>query len=116
MNEGNNWCSPYHSWQKVYINDVKSRVGNLTGVDYDSQILGGEAALWSELSDGGTLDSRMWPRAAALAERLWTNPSTTWQEAEGRIFRQRERMAARGVAPDLIGHLWCHHNTGQCLI
>lgn len=45
--------------------------------EQERAVLGGEATMWSELVTPLTVDSRIWPRTAVIAERLWSAKSVT---------------------------------------
>jgi hexosaminidase len=40
--------------------------------EQEVNLLGGEACMWTEMSDGITIESRIWPRAASVAGKLWS--------------------------------------------
>ncbi|MEL6536489.1 MAG: beta-N-acetylhexosaminidase [Bacteroidota bacterium] len=59
-----------------YLVDPMPQAGMLTPLQ-EQLILGGEATMWSELVTPLTVDSRIWPRTAAIAERFWSAADVT---------------------------------------
>lgn len=59
-----------------YLNDPMPKGANLT-TEEKARILGGEATMWTELASSATIDSRIWPRTAAIAERFWSAENIT---------------------------------------
>lgn len=54
--------------------------------DEEAKILGGEATMWSELITPLSLDSRVWPRTASIAEKFWS-PKNKTKDVEGMYNR-----------------------------
>jgi hexosaminidase len=59
-----------------YAVDPMSGAAAALNPDEKSRIIGGEACMWSEWVTPENIDSRIWPRNAAIAERLWSSPET----------------------------------------
>ncbi len=60
-----------HSTVDHYLVDPDPDSLNLND-DQKKLILGGEATMWAEFVSPENVDSRIWPRTAAIAERFWS--------------------------------------------
>jgi len=79
-----------------YLNDPMPKNTTLS-TEEKARILGGEATMWSELVTPTTIDSRIWPRTAAIAERLWSNENVK------DLASLRQRMKAVSVQLEELG-------------
>jgi hexosaminidase len=89
---------------KYYAVDPMSNADAALTPEQQKRILGGEAAAWAEFISDENNESRIWPRAAAIAERLWSpqdmrDPESMYarlagvnQELEQLGLRQRSNM------------------------
>ena len=69
---------------------------------------------WLFQVDSTAVEARLFPRASALAERLWSNPGQEWYQAQTRLLHHRARMVQRGVRADAVQPEWCEQNERQC--
>jgi hexosaminidase len=91
------WSAARH-----YAVDPMSGAAATLTSDEKLRILGGESCMWSEYVNAENVDSRIWPRNAAIAERLWSPQSVT------DVPSMYARMHAEGARLEGLG---LTHNT-----
>ncbi len=79
-------------------------------------VMGGEACMWGESVDYTNLMSRIWPRASAVAEVLWSPQefSKVPEDAAARLHKWKCTMNARGIQAEPIGSWWSANDATWC--
>ena len=82
-------------WHTFYQADPT----NFTGTDMQKKlVVGGGACMWSEYVDGSEMTPRLWPRASAVAERLWSSKDVQdVATARSRIKHHQCLLQKRGL-------------------
>ncbi|XP_037657997.1 beta-hexosaminidase subunit beta [Choloepus didactylus] len=94
-------------WRKYYVVEPLDFPGT---EEQKKLIIGGEACLWGEYVDATNLTPRLWPRASAVGERLWSNKEVKdIFDAYDRLRRHRCRMVRRGIAAEPLFTGYCEH-------
>nr|XP_048279488.1 beta-hexosaminidase subunit alpha isoform X2 [Myodes glareolus] len=77
-------------------------------------VIGGEACMWGEYVDSTNLVPRLWPRAGAIAERLWSSNLTTNMDfAFNRLSHFRCELLRRGIQAQPISVGYCEQEFEQ---
>jgi len=92
------WYLNYISYGIDWHNYYKIDPQNFGGDDKQRRlVLGGEACMWGEFVNSINLIPRLWPRASAVAERLWSSAEVTdVNKAAPRLQEHECRMLKRG--------------------
>jgi len=107
------YCNPYHNWRHMYMYDPLANISS----DLVQGVEGGEVLMWSEQTDSIDLDIKLWPRAAAAAEVLWSGirEDAMLEDATKRLGEWRERgVTDLGVRMSPVAMTWCLME-GGCL-
>uniref|UniRef100_A0A8D0YNE3 Beta-hexosaminidase n=1 Tax=Sus scrofa TaxID=9823 RepID=A0A8D0YNE3_PIG len=92
-------------WKEVYMVEPLAFEGT---PEQKALVIGGEACMWGEYVDSTNLVPRLWPRAGAVAERLWSNKAVTNLDfAFKRLTHFRCELLRRGVQAQPLSVGYC---------
>ncbi len=85
--------------------------GSLTETER-KRILGGEATMWAELVTDENVDSRIWPRTAAIAQILWTGTTDVFSRWDTTEIKMELYMRFRKFS-NYLSEIGLRHNTNK---
>jgi len=95
-------------WWKYYQCDPRAFHGT---AEQKALIVGGHASMWGERVDETNFMARVWPRASAVAEKLWTgNVTNATTTALQRLQRFRCYLVRRGIAASPVAPGTCERH------
>jgi hexosaminidase len=105
------WCGEYKTWKDVYKISLLDKY-NQTAFN----VLGYQATLFGELADENSIVGKIFPRAVALAERLWLKIDVIdIKSAFMRLLIHNKRLNDRGVHSISITSQFCESYPLECI-
>lgn len=115
------------TWKDMYLNEPTE---GLSPESDPKLIMGGESCMWAEKVDPSDLHNTIWPRAAAVAEVLWTpyeviHPNSNdasevdLESAQNRLETFRCLLNQRGISAAPVTNLVARTNPpnpGSCYV
>ena len=97
-----NYISYGEDWPTYYAIEPSNFTGG-AAADKAGLVGGVEVCMWSEFVDASNFISRIWPRAAAVGERGWSDKSVRdVDDARHRLHELRCKLLARGINAEPI--------------
>lgn len=95
------WCDPFKTWLHIYRFEPSDYMN-------DGSILGSEVAVWSEIMDDSNVHVKVWPRGAAMSDKMWGQKTPLDLAAVvKRLNAFGEYLNDRGIPTSPITGRWC---------
>ena len=105
---GKSWCDPMKTWWRIYSFEPSDYLN-------DTRMLGSEVPVWSEIMSGESMHAKIWPRAAAMADKLWSpKVKIDLVAITQRQTHFKEYLINRGTPASPISGRWCEVIAEHC--